>query len=993
MLSLRKIVKNYVTGDEVVHALKGVDIDFRKSEFVSILGPSGCGKTTLLNIVGGLDKYTDGDLVINGKSTKDFDDRDWDTYRNHTVGFVFQSYNLIPHQTVLENVELALTLSGVSKKERKERAAKALEQVGLKDQIKKRPNQLSGGQMQRVAIARALVNDPDIILADEPTGALDSATSVQIMDILKEISKDKLIIMVTHNAELAEEYSSRIIRLKDGIVVDDTNPFTEEEIKKVEEEKENHVEATEQKTSMSFLTALSLSFNNLMTKKGRTILTSFAGSIGIIGIALILALSQGFQNYIDRVQEDTLSAYPITIEKETADMSGILGTMAESQEIEHPIDDKVYSNSILVDLMDSYATTTVTTNNLRDFRSYVEMNRKDLEKFTSSITYSYGLDLQVYSPNTIDGITKVNPSFILDSLVDSMVGSGSLSGMATMVGGQILNVFCEIMPGVDGSYVSPMIENQYDVLCGNWPQNENEIVLIVDSNNEISDLTLYALGLKSQSEFIDFLNAWTKNESVEPELDSWTFDEIMGVEYSLVLPTDFYKPNEDGTWTYIGDNEAEMRKIIRDKSITLTISGIIRPSKNAAATGLNGSIGYTNQLMLSYIDKINNSDIVKKQIENPNKDIVSGMPFPTFNDESKNAKIITIMDYVDNLDEAAKAAMYTLWRQTPTESYITEQMESMLKMLETEDGLDAMREQMVQSYIALGISEEDARKKANEFTDEELIELAIPMMRETVIANYKKQADTYLQFMPSALKSSLLDARINDLRNQSEEEVSFAYEIYKNYRQNSGEYLPSFNRNLKKFGYVDLENPDKINFYPVSFEDKDNINAFIEEYNKGVADENKISYTDIMGTLLDGITIVINAISYILIGFVSISLIVSSIMIGIITYISVLERTKEIGVLRAIGASKKDISRVFNAETLIVGLVSGLMGIGISLLMCIPITAIIQYFTGMSALAMDLPIIASIILILISMGLTVFAGLIPSRLAAKKDPVEALRSE
>ena len=436
-----------------------------------------------------------------------------------------------------------------------------------------------------------------------------------------------------------------------------------------------------------------------------------------------------------------------------------------------------------------------------------------------------------------------------------------------------------------------------------------------------------------------------------------------------------------------------MRQIIRDKSITLTISGIIRPSKNAAATGLNGSIGYTNQLMLSYIDKINNSDIIKKQIENPNKDIVSGMPFPTFNDETKNAKIITIMDYVDNLDEAAKAAMYTLWRQTPTESYITEQMESMLKMLETEDGLDAMREQMIQSYITLGISEEDARKKANEFTDEELIELAIPMMRETVIANYKKQADTYLQFMPSALKASLLDARINDLRNQSEEEVSFAYEIYKNYRQNSGEYLPSFNRNLKKFGYVDLENPDKINFYPVSFEDKDNINAFIEEYNKGVADENKISYTDIMGTLLDGITIVINAISYILIGFVSISLIVSSIMIGIITYISVLERTKEIGVLRAIGASKKDISRVFNAETLIVGLVSGLMGIGISLLMCIPITAIIQYFTGMSALAMDLPIIASIILILISMGLTVFAGLIPSRLAAKKDPVEALRSE
>ena len=993
MLALNNIVKNYYVGNETVQALKGVSMYFRENEFVSILGQSGCGKTTLLNIVGGLDRYTTGDLVINGKSTKEFSDGDWDTYRNHSIGFVFQSYNLIPHQTVLANVELALTLSGVSKKERRKRAKEALERVGLGDQIKKRPNQMSGGQMQRVAIARALVNDPDILLADEPTGALDSATSVQIMDILKEISKDKLIIMVTHNAELAEEYSSRIIRLKDGIVVDDTNPFTEEEIKKVEEEKENHVEATEQKTSMSFLTALSLSFNNLMTKKGRTILTSFAGSIGIIGIALILALSQGFQNYIDRVQEDTLSAYPITIEKETADMSGILGTMAESQEIEHPIDDKVYSNSILVDLMDSYATTTVTTNNLRDFRSYVEMNRKDLEKFTSSITYSYGLDLQVYSPNTIDGITKVNPSFILDSLVDSMVGSGLLSGMATMVGGQILNVFCEIMPGVDGSYVSPMIENQYDVLCGNWPQNENEIVLIVDSNNEISDLTLYALGLKSQSEFIDFLNAWTKNESVEPELDSWTFDEIMGVEYSLVLPTDFYKPNEDGTWTYIGDNEAEMRKIIRDKSITLTISGIIRPSKNAAATGLNGSIGYTNQLMLSYIDKINNSDIVKKQIENPNKDIVSGMPFPTFNDESKNAKIITIMDYVDNLDEAAKAAMYTLWRQTPTESYITEQMESMLKMLETEDGLDAMREQMVQSYIALGISEEDARKKANEFTDEELIELAIPMLRETVIANYKKQADTYLQFMPSALKSSLLDARINDLRNQSEEEVSFAYEIYKNYRQNSGEYLPSFNRNLKKFGYVDLENPDKINFYPVSFEDKDNINAFIEEYNKGVADENKISYTDIMGTLLDGITIVINAISYILIGFVSISLIVSSIMIGIITYISVLERTKEIGVLRAIGASKKDISRVFNAETLIVGLVSGLMGIGISLLMCIPITAIIQYFTGMSALAMDLPIIASIILILISMGLTVFAGLIPSRLAAKKDPVEALRSE
>ena len=998
MLALNNIVKNYYVGNETVQALKGVSMYFRESEFVSILGQSGCGKTTLLNIIGGLDRYTTGDLVINGKSTKDFKDGDWDTYRNHSVGFVFQSYNLIPHQTVLANVELALTLSGVSKKERHQRAKDALEKVGLGNQIRKRPNQMSGGQMQRVAIARALVNDPDILLADEPTGALDSATSVQIMDLLREISKDKLIIMVTHNADLAKEYSSRIIQLKDGEVIDDSNPFNKDELVKLEEEKKKVKEVKvekKDKTSMSFWTALSLSFNNLMTKKARTILTSFAGSIGIIGIALILALSQGFQNYIDRVQEDTLSAYPIAIEKTTADFSVMLGTMAEAVEgVEHPVDDKVYSNSALIAMMDTYSSSTVTTNNLKAFKSYVEMHRKDLEKYTSSITYSYGLDLQVYSPETIDGVTKVNPSFILSTLVDSMVGGGSLESMATMVGGQILNVFCEIMPGVDGSYVSPMIENQYEVICGEWPDQENEIVLIVNSKNEISDLTLYALGLKSQSEFLDFVNKWAKNESVEFELDSWTFDEIMQTEYSLVLPSDHYEPNGDGTWSYIGDDATKMRKVIQEKSQTLVISGIIRPSKNAAATGLNGSIGYTNALMLSYIERINNSDIVKAQIASPNKDILSGKSFPKFDDETKTAQMVSIMEYVDTLTSDEKAAFYTLWRQTPTKEYIDEQMKTMLDMLKTEEGLQAMRDEMVKMYVSIGASEEDAIKKVGEFTDEELVELAIPMMEETIIANYKKQADTYLNILPTSVKSALLDAKVTGLREDSDAEVAFAYEVYKNYRQNSDERIPSYSSNLKNFGYIDLDNPKSINFYPISFEDKDNINAFIEEYNNSVTiEDDKISYTDIMGTLLDGITIVINAISYILIGFVSISLIVSSIMIGIITYISVLERTKEIGVLRAIGASKRDISRVFNAETLIVGLISGLMGIGLSLLLCIPITAIVQYFTGMSALAMDLPLVASIILIIISMVLTLVAGLIPSRLAAKKDPVEALRSE
>lgn len=876
MLQLKNIVKNYVSGDTTVQALKGVDITFRDSEFVSILGQSGCGKTTLLNIIGGLDQYTSGDLIINGKSTKKYKDSDWDTYRNHTIGFIFQSYNLIPHQTVLSNVELALTLSGVSKSERKKRAVEVLEKVGLGDQLHKKPNQMSGGQMQRVAIARALVNNPDILLADEPTGALDSATSIQIMELLKEISKDRLIIMVTHNPELAEKYSSRIIRLLDGKVTDDTMPFTESESKVTEVE--THSGKKRRGTSMSFFTALSLSANNLMTKKGRTILTAFAGSIGIIGIALILALSSGFQSYIKRVEEDTLSSYPIAIEEEQVDYSSMMsafmgqnvGDASEKEE------GKIYSNNIISEMLNSMMSQ-VQVNNLSEFKKYIEDENNGFDELVSDIQYGYSTTLNIYKEDTSDGVVQVNPSTVLDS-----VGMGQLSGLSnsTMMSSSMMGGSWDVWSQLIGNRT--LLESQYDVIAGRWPSAYNEIVLIVDENNEISDYALYALGLKDQSEVADTMTRLAKGEEVVSYKTEYTYEDILNLRYRLIVNTDFYSYDEEsGTYTDVRDDEDSYKEAVAD-GIQLQVVGILRPNPDAVTGAVSGSVGYTSALMEYVINRINDSDIVKKQAADPATDVITGKPFTKDGEE--------------------------------------------VEMENTFDITTLTPEQ--QAYLA-------------SLSQEELEELMASYMQPTT--------------------------------------SSATYED-----------------NMEAFGVADLEKPSSIMIYPVDFNSKDEISDKIEEYNSAMRadgrEEAVINYTDYIGLMMSSISTIINAISYVLIAFVAISLVVSSIMIGIITYISVLERTKEIGVLRSIGASKHDISMVFNAETLIVGFVSGAMGIIVTLILIIPINAVIKHLSGISNVA-GLPWAAALILVLISMALTFIAGLIPAKMAAKKDPVVALRSE
>ncbi len=878
MLQLKNIVKDYVSGDTTVQALKGIDITFRDSEFVSILGQSGCGKTTLLNIIGGLDQYTSGDLIINGRSTKKYKDSDWDTYRNHTIGFVFQSYNLIPHQSVLSNVELALTLSGVSKSERRRRAIEVLEKVGLGDQLHKKPNQMSGGQMQRVAIARALVNNPDILLADEPTGALDSATSIQIMELLKEISKDRLIIMVTHNPELAEKYSSRIVRLLDGKVTDDTMPY-EPTAGRVTENDKSKKEKGRKGTSMSFLTALSLSANNLMTKKGRTLLTAFAGSIGIIGIALILALSSGFQSYIKRVEEDTLSSYPIAIEEEQVDYSSMMsafmgqhvGDAAEKE------DGKIYSNNIISEMLNSMMSQ-VQVNNLTDFKKFIEDKNNGFDELVSDIQYGYSTTLNIYKEDTSDGIVQVNPSTVLDT-----IGMGQLSGMSgssmmgsSMMGGSSWDVWSQLIGN------QTLLESQYDVIAGRWPSAYNEIVLIVDENNEISDYALYALGLKDQNEVADTMTRLAKGEEVVSYKTEYTYEDILDLRYRLVVNTDFYSYDEENdNYTDVRDDEDSYKAAIAN-GIQLQVVGILRPNPDAVTGAVSGSVGYTSALMEYVINQINASDIVKKQAADPETDVITGMPFTKDGEE--------------------------------------------VEMENTFDMTSLTPEQ--QAYLA-------------SLSQEEL---------EALMASY----------MQPTTSSATYDG------------------------------------NMEAFGVADLEKPSSIMIYPVDFASKDMISDKISEYNDAVRAEGReeavINYTDYIGLMMSSISTIINAISYVLIAFVAISLVVSSIMIGIITYISVLERTKEIGILRSIGASKHDISMVFNAETLIVGFVSGAMGIIVTLILIIPINAIIKNLSGISNVA-GLPWMAALILVLISMALTFIAGLIPAKMAAKKDPVVALRSE
>ena len=852
MLELKNINKKYLTGELEQQALKDINLKFRESEFVSILGPSGSGKTTLLNIIGGLDKYTSGDLIINGISTKKYKDRDWDTYRNHSIGFVFQSYNLIPHQSALSNVELALTLSGVSKEEARRRAKEMLIKVGLEEHMHKRPNQMSGGQMQRIAIARALVNDPDILLADEPTGALDSDTSVQIMELLAEIAKDKLVIMVTHNAELAEEYSTRIVRLSDGKITGDSNPYETEK-------EENKLDTSTKKTKMSFFTALSLSLNNLLTKKGRTLLTAFAGSIGIIGIALILSLSTGVQNYIKKVEEDTLSSYPITIEETSFDMSAMMDVMSGKSKNKEKHDlDKIYSEDILTEVVTSM-TNQMSRNNLKAFKKYLD-NNKELKDYTNDIQYSYNLDLNIYNNNSKYGSVQVNPSPVMND-----IGVTDSTGGLIRSNTQQYNVFKELMNNKE------LLKTQYDVVSGRWPKKYNEVVLIVNDKNEVSDYTLYTLGLRDRSEVKDLLKKMLQGEKFKSSSQSFDYKEILNMKFKVVLNTDYYE-KQGNIWIDKTNDKDYMKKLI-NKSEELSIVGIVRPNPEAVVSKSHGEIGYTKDLTEYVIKKINNSKIVKEQKENNKINIFTGMKF--------------IKD-----------------SQFDIKSLPKEQQEYLSKL---------SKEKMAQ-----------------------------------VISNY----------------ISMYNAEYED--------------------------------NLKKLGVVDLDNPSLINIYPKDFESKEKVTKAIEDYNDRVKSEGReadvINYTDYVGLMMSSVTTIVDIISYVLMAFVSISLIVSSIMIGIITYISVLERTKEIGILRAIGASKKDISRVFNAETFIIGLIAGLMGIGITLLLNIPINIIIKNITDVSGLS-KLPIGGAIVLIMISMILTVIAGLIPSKVASKKDPVVALRTE
>lgn len=895
MLELNYIKKDYVSGSTTVSALKGINLRFRDCEFVSILGQSGCGKTTMLNIIGGLDKYTSGDLKINGVSTKNYKDRDWDFYRNNSIGFVFQSYNLIPHQTVLSNVELALTLSGVSKAERKKRAIEALEKVGLGEQIHKKPNQMSGGQMQRVAIARALVNNPDILLADEPTGALDTETSIQIMELLKEISKDRLIIMVTHNPELARDYSTRIVRLLDGVITDDSNPYSLEDMEadirakeaaKVKtSEKKIKKSGKKQKTSMSFFTALSLSFNNLMTKKTRTILTAFAGSIGIIGIAMILSISNGIQLYIDRVQRDTLSSYPITLQAEAIDISSMVSSMTgNSDSEEHEDKSKIYSNDIMGDMINTMVKE-VKSNNLSEFKKYIENGSSDIKSYVSDIQYSYDVPLNIYMKDTSNGVEQLNPG----TMFDSIYGEGATSASSSMSSGMGMGMFSNSSVWNQLLGNQQVLNEQYDVLAGHWPENFNEVVLVADKNNEVDDYTLYSLGLKDPEEVRTLFKKMMVGESYETEKDiSYTFDEILDTEFKLVMPTDMYKYNDvTGTWDDYSKDDKYMTNVVNNGT-DIKVCGIIRPNDDAVSTSLSSGIGYTAKLTEYIIEEVKNSEIAKAQLADTSVDVFTGVPF----DNDRNTEIT--MDDVN-------AYMATL---SPEESA---QMQAMTS----------------------GMSD-----------------------------------DQILQLFSASLKARTTDATLDS--------------------------------NKSKLGITDLDTPSQIDIYATDFDSKEKVQNIIKDYNKLQQDdgkeENVINYTDYVGIMMSSVSTIINAISYVLIAFVAISLIVSSIMIGIITYISVLERTKEIGVLRSIGASKKDVSRIFNAETLIEGFVSGALGIVVTLLLCIPANALIKHLTDISNVA-QLPVAGGVILIIISMFLTFIAGLIPAKLAAKKDPVVALRSE
>ncbi len=985
MLKLINIVKEYSAGDNKVVALDGVDLTFRESEFVSVLGPSGCGKTTLLNIIGGLDHYTDGDLFINGKSTKEFRDADWDSYRNHSIGFVFQSYNLIPHQSVLSNVELALTLSGVSKTERRRRAIEALEKVGLANQIHKKPNQMSGGQMQRVAIARALVNNPHILLADEPTGALDSETSIQIMELLKEISKEKLVIMVTHNPELAEQYSTRIIRLLDGKITGDSAPFTaEEQAGPTAQNKQKKAKKKDRKPSMSFFTALSLSLNNLMTKKARTILTSFAGSIGIIGIALILALSNGIQTYIDDVQEDTLASYPITIEAEQVDMTALISTFMgiNANSSEHELD-KVYSSPVLNELLNTMTNAEISVNNLRDFKTYLETNPNGIDDKITAIDYTYDFDFNVFIKDNDGKIVESDAMKLMQESIGMNMDMGFAENSA--VGMNQIKIYEQMLSKKDGTGINDLLLSQYDIVHGSWPTGYNEVVLVVDDRNEISDVALLALGLTTLDEAKQIWKDIENGKEVDTTVKSWSYEDICKLEFTLVPSCNYYSLDPmGGGYIDISTTESGLTYMY-DNGIKMKVSGIIRPKEDASSAMLTGSIAYTKALTDYIIDYTAKSEIVKAQLEKPEIDVLTGLPFKTvdYEEPGLTKKAEDFKAYATALSSTKKAELYKAIASTPSEEYLKQTVDTQMANM-TREYIENM---MVDSYAnETGMSSETVKEYIAKMTDEELFGTVRTMLTEQIKKQYTEQMSAQLALVPDMALSAQLDATIS---SADAKKLSELYDAHMPPTHSDSTYKD----NIKILGSVSLDSPYTINIYAATFEAKDAIADEIEKYNSTVSEDDQISYTDYVALMMSSITTIINVISYVLIAFVAISLVVSSIMIGIITYISVLERTKEIGILRAIGASKRDISRVFNAEALTIGFTAGMFGVIFTALFCLPINAVIQTLSGIENIAAVLPFSAAVILVLISMLLTFIAGLFPSRIAAKKDPVEALRSE
>lgn len=987
MLALKAISKHYKTATFDQVALKEISLQFRKNEFVSILGPSGSGKTTLLNIIGGLDRYSSGDLIIEGKSTKEYTDRDWDRYRNNSIGFIFQRYQLISHQSVLANVELALTLAGVSAQERKTRAKDALSRVGLEDHIHKKPNQLSGGQMQRVAIARALVNNPAILLADEPTGALDTETSLQIMDLLMEIARDRLVIMVTHNPELADRYSTRIIRLLDGEVISDSNPYLPESDQGSKEESAGGT-GRRGKSAMSFFTALSLSFNNLVSKKGRTILTALAGSIGIIGIALILSLSTGIQDYMDQVQEETLTSYPIQISDRDDPLQAFLSGRKEKDPDRER--DKVYANSMMERMFKAGFSRSKNKNLLSDFKKALEQDRSaegEIADAVSIVQYRYPMPLNFYVKEDpdIEGVDEDYRSSKLDEAFDRPDGMENRS--------QALEypVFVELLPDERGEGISDLVSSQYELVKGKWPEGKDELVLVLDKRNEIPDLGFYAMGLIGKKEIRSMMTG-SGEEPAEWSTGEVDYDKVLSLTFKLLLNKDFYARNPDGTWRNIRREKKSFQLAI-ENGMDVKIVGIVRLKEEAKAEAINGIFAYHPDLTAFLMEETKSADIVKEQLADRNRDIFSGLPFEEEKVTSQGEKAEAFLAHIESLDEQGKSRLYREILSTPSEEVYQEAEDRFLKEYPDRESLVGL------AAKAFDLDKDQARDYLDGYEDAEIKEMMAGMVKDRVKEVYEEQAiGQIVQIKAQApggdpyspegdkLVAAAFDSYMAKI--QEDEALADLYDLHMPSKSSDG----GIEDNLDLLAYADEGSPAQINLYARSFADKEAIDRYIQAYNTGLEEDDQIRYTDYAGLIMSGVTTMINAITYGLIAFVSISLVVSSIMIGIITYISVLERTREIGILRSIGASKKDIARVFNAETLIIGFFSGLLGILVTLALNIPISNLIYRLTEIERIAV-LPVQAGLILIGLSMILTLLAGIIPSRMAAKKDPVEALRMD